>query len=326
MPSSAVWEIVLHVDGPITVRRRVLTTQQKGFQVNDPFYSDIEIMSAPSGVRATVTARAPDQAVAHKAALFFFGRMLDALTLIVNRPMYLSLAEGERTRAARHDVRRVIDPSEFAAAFRDAHHLAQSRSQLLRSLGWYRKGLTTDDPFDRFLAFWNAIENLAAGDHQHLPSIDKERAKNGCKSQVWECFKALWGPCEKWPVIPSERGWIDDSHSVRSHVAHGVAYIDVHEVAQVAERLPVIEKVCYSFLRGWRDRFIDRDGAVLSESSPPDPREEEVVAQRQNDQRPGDDAQADGDLKVGGLDDSNPPPPRTAARSPAASGRGTARG
>ena len=57
------------------------TTQQKGFRVDDPFYSDIEIQSVPSGVRATVTTHAPDQTVAYKAAIFFFGRMLDALTL-----------------------------------------------------------------------------------------------------------------------------------------------------------------------------------------------------------------------------------------------------
>jgi hypothetical protein len=35
----------------VTVRRRVITTQQKGFRVDDPFYSDIEIMGIPSGLR-----------------------------------------------------------------------------------------------------------------------------------------------------------------------------------------------------------------------------------------------------------------------------------
>jgi len=133
MADSAIWEVVLYVDGPITVRRRALTTQQKGFQVDDPFYSDIEIQSVPSGVRATVTARAPDQAVAYKAAVFFYGRMLDALTLTVNRPMYLSLTERERTRAERHDVRRVIEPEEITDAFREAHHLARTSPSFLRS-------------------------------------------------------------------------------------------------------------------------------------------------------------------------------------------------
>ena len=63
MADIAIWEVTLYVDGPVTVRRRVLTTQQKGFRVDDPFYSDIEIQSVPSGLRATLTARAPDQSI-----------------------------------------------------------------------------------------------------------------------------------------------------------------------------------------------------------------------------------------------------------------------
>jgi hypothetical protein len=262
---SPIWEVVLYVDGPITVRRRVLTTQQKGIQVDDPFYSDIEIQSVPSGVRATVTARASDQVLAYKAAVFFFGRMLDALTLAVNRPMGLSLTERARTRAERHDVRRVIEPDEIVNAFREAHQLASARPSFLRSLGWYRKGLTTDDPLDKFLAFWNAIEILAGKYYHYVPAIDKERAKKGSKSQVWECFKALWGPCKEWPVIPGQSRWIDDSYKVRLDVAHGVAFVEIHKVAEVAERLPAIEEVCYRFLRGWYDCFLDFDRHAPSE-------------------------------------------------------------
>ena len=43
MAETPVWEVVLYVDGPVTVRNREITTQQKGFRVDDPFYSDIEI-------------------------------------------------------------------------------------------------------------------------------------------------------------------------------------------------------------------------------------------------------------------------------------------
>jgi hypothetical protein len=266
MADTAIWEVILYVDGPVTVRRRVLTTQQKGFRVDDPFYSDIEIQSVPSGVRATVTARAPNQTVAYKAAVFFFGRMLDALTLTINRPMYLSLTERERTRAERHDVRRVVEPGEIENAFYEAHHLGRTNPSFLRSLGWYRKGLMTDDPLDKFLAFWNAIEVVAAEYYHCVPAIDKQRAKNDSKSQVWECFKALWGGCEEWPVISGLTEWIDESYSVRVDVAHGVAFVDIYKVAEVADRLPAIEKVCYRFLRDWRDRFLNMERPAPSES------------------------------------------------------------
>src|SRR5436309_7924593 len=112
-----VWEVDLYVDGPVSIRRRLLMTQQKSFRVDDPFYSEIEIQAIPSGLRATVTARASDEELAYKAAVFFFGRMLDALTLTVNKPLFLSLTERERIRGARHDVRRLIGPQEINEAF-----------------------------------------------------------------------------------------------------------------------------------------------------------------------------------------------------------------
>jgi hypothetical protein len=103
--------------------------------------------------------------------------MLDALALAVNRPMYLSLTERERTRAEEHDVRRVIEQGQIERAFLEAHNLKRGRPSFLRSLGWYRKGLTTDDPLDKFLAFWNAIESVASKYYRYVPSINQEKAK-----------------------------------------------------------------------------------------------------------------------------------------------------
>ncbi len=115
MADMPIWEVVLYVYGPVTVRRRVITTQQKGFRVDDPFYSDIEITGLPSGLKGTVTARALDHLIAYKAAVFFFGHMVDALTLAINRPMRLTLTERERSQVPLHDVRRIIEQAEIEA-------------------------------------------------------------------------------------------------------------------------------------------------------------------------------------------------------------------
>jgi hypothetical protein len=61
--------------------------------------------------------------------------------------------------------------------------------------------------------------------------------------------------------------WIDESYSIRIDIAHGLAFVDIDKVAEVAERLPAIEAVCYNFLRGWRDRFLDLDHGPSGESS-----------------------------------------------------------
>jgi hypothetical protein len=215
MVEAPTWEVDLYVEGPVALRHRFRTRQQKGFRPGNPFYSDIEISGIPSGgLRATVPARAPNKHLAREAAVFFFGRMLDALSFRMNCPLYLSLVESERLRNAhiREPERRIIEPREIEAAFREADELAGVEAPFLRGLGWYRKGLYTEDPFDRFLAFWIAIELVAAAYYQaeFVPSIDQERAKNGSKNQIWACFKAVWGPCQQWPNIAGEDKWIDE--------------------------------------------------------------------------------------------------------------------
>jgi hypothetical protein len=260
------WEVDLYVDGPVTVRERIKTTQQKGFLENDPFYSDIEIVRNPSGIKATVTARAPAQEIAYKAALFFFGGTVDVLTLSINSPMNLSFTERARTVAQHHDVRQIIERIQFEESFREARLLRANHPVFLRSLGWYRKGLTTDDPLDKFLAFWNAIEIVAGRYYRSVPSSDYERASRGSKNQVWSCFEALWGTCNVWPIITGQSDWIDENYDVRIGVAHGVAPIDVHKVAEVAQRLPAIKDISYKFLSGWRDKFLD-----INQQQPPVP-------------------------------------------------------
>src|SRR5256885_16037326 len=91
MIDSAIWEVVLSVEGPVTVRGRVQTTQPESFR--DLFESEIDIKGVSSGIQVTMTERAPNHTVAYRGAVFFFGRMLDALTVTINRPMYLSLTE-----------------------------------------------------------------------------------------------------------------------------------------------------------------------------------------------------------------------------------------
>ncbi len=53
------WEVDLFVHGPITVKGRLRLNEPKGRHLDEPFYSDIELRSATSGVTATVSACAP---------------------------------------------------------------------------------------------------------------------------------------------------------------------------------------------------------------------------------------------------------------------------
>lgn len=271
MSEAHTWEVDLFVDGPVTtLPHRFRTSQQKGFRPENPFYSDIEISSIPSGgLRATVTARAPNEQLAFEAAVVFFGRMLDVLAFKVDLPLFLSLTDqGPRDGRARHNSRRIIERPEIEDAFQKADDLGLTQPPFLRSLGWYRKGLYTEDPLDKFLAFWNAIEIVAAGYYRTVESIDHKRAKKGVKNQIWGCFLALWGPCEQWPDMPSDHGWIDDNYKIRKNIAHGTVPVGIETIALVVGKLDMIQQVAHRFLQGWRDAFLHADWDASSQSLP----------------------------------------------------------
>jgi hypothetical protein len=270
MAEAPTWEVDLFVDGPITLDRRYRTTQQKGFRPENPFYSDVEVAGIPSGgLRATVTARAPNERLAFDAAVVFFGRMLDALAFEVDLPLFLSLTEeGSRNSRVRHHSRQIIGHQQIENAFRAADDLGMTEPAFLRSLGWYRKGLYTEDPLDKFLAFWNAIEIVTAGYYGTVESIDQERAKKGSKNQVWGCFIALWGECERWPNIPGDNRWIDENYETRTKIAHGISPVDIETVTSVINRLDVIQRVAHRFLWDWREDILHAGWDPASQSAP----------------------------------------------------------
>jgi hypothetical protein len=84
----------------------------------------------------------------------------------------------------------------------------------------------------------------------------------------WVLRLALWGQYDGWPIIPGQMRWIEESHQVRVDVAHGLKSIDIYIVAEVAQRLPVIEQVCFRFLTDWRERFLGMDRQPPSETRP----------------------------------------------------------
>jgi len=242
------WEIDLNIYGPITVRGVVHLREPKGFRLPEPFQSEIVIRPFNSGVQITATAHASTLQNARKVSLVFIGYMLDTLTLQVNLPIFMNYTSVYQGRGENYTERRIVTEAEWHDAFSESRLLAQSKPTFLRALGWYRKGLYTEDSLDSFLAFWNSIEIVAGKYHP-----DNEASKKGSKSQVWECFKKIWGECENWPVIAGQTEWIDENYDVRIAVAHGTQKITVEAVENVISKLPIIRDVAYSFLSKWKE-------------------------------------------------------------------------
>jgi hypothetical protein len=245
----AIWEVNLRLDGPITVRHPVLFDRVKGGRVSDPFYSEIEIRRKESGVEIGVTANAVDNEQARKAAILFVGRAVDVLACKINQPLWLQFDRNPSTNTSfRFGERRRVEDEEWQDAFDDSFALRQQRADYLRGLSWYRKGLITEDPFDRFLALWNSIEIIASKYH---PAIPEGRNKQ-TKSQIWESFKKIWGECEVWPIIPGQQKWIDNSYDLRKTVAHGVDAFDVKTVDKIAANVQVLGQVAHKFITDYR--------------------------------------------------------------------------
>lgn len=246
---NSTWQVDLFVNGPITITRPIRLNEPKGFRIKDPFYSNIELRSlGNAGIRATVTAFASDNTLAREAALHFFSQTLDALALRIRLPLDLSSLEENSRNLNRYQERRIVERNEWLEAFREARRLAYSEPTFLRAMGWYRKGLVAEDPFDKFLAIWNSLEIVAGKYH---PKTD--RAKNGSKSQLWECLKLIWGEdVDSWPVITGDRDWIDQNYEIRIDIVHGVAAVTIETVERVSEKIETVEDVAYRFLTDWR--------------------------------------------------------------------------
>ena len=245
MPSPN-WEVDLNVYGPITVNRLVNLHEPKGFSLPNPFQSEVQIKPASAGVQITATAYATSIQNARKVTLVFIGYMLDVLAVQINLPIFLSYTPTQNFHGQGFGERRIVTHDEWHDAFFESRLLSLSEPTFLRALGWYRKGLYTEDILDSFLAYWNAIEIVAGKYHPH-----NERAKR-TKGQIWECFKLIWGECPNWPIIPGQGDWIDQNYASRLAVAHGTQPITVESFEDIILEIPVIRDVAYRFLTVWR--------------------------------------------------------------------------
>jgi len=179
--------------------------------------------------------------------------MLDALAVQIDQPLYLSLYNRRTNFSETYNTRRIIQRDEWRAAFREARLLSLSKTDFLRALGWYRKGLYAEDPFDKFLAFWNSIEIVAGKYHPPIP----RGSPTGSKSQIWESFKAIWGECSQWPIITGNMDWIDTQYETRLQIAHGTEPIDIETVESVLGKLETVQQVAHDFLIKWRNDKLD---------------------------------------------------------------------
>ncbi|NPA44933.1 MAG: hypothetical protein GXO49_05305 [Chlorobi bacterium] len=134
-----IWEVDISVIAPVSVRNSINFDARKELEHNNPFYSQINIINDDNGVKATVTAFAPNSELAEKAAVLFFGRMLDVLSVKTNLPFQLDLSNNVFFSNTAENVRRILDGNDFHEAFQESRLLSLTETTFLRALSWFRK-------------------------------------------------------------------------------------------------------------------------------------------------------------------------------------------
>lgn len=244
-----IYNVELLVSGPVTTRRAINFDTEKELDLGSIFRSDVSIKKHQQGFIISTTVYTANQDRAYKVALLFIGKMLDILSMKTNLALNVSL-NGYRQLTDKNIVRAVIDEGEFRFCFDLARQLNLNENKLLRAFSWYRKGLYTEDPFDKFLALWNSICVVADG-----YCNDNERTRLGTVNRIWDCFITLWDGCPNWEFINGNDRWVNDNNEVRNKIAHGGVTVDIQYVENVINQLDTVQNVAYKFLTQWASRL-----------------------------------------------------------------------
>ena len=151
-------------------------------------------------------------------------------------------------------------------AFRRGREYDRKRRYFSRSLGWYRKGLNSEDPIDRLLAFWSALEGISSQYFRH-----SERTKEGIINQICDCFDQLWGNVDNWKVIPGNAKVVNEFYAFRNGIAHGALNLDVDTIRKISSTLELYRSLVYRFLVDWEHTgyTIERQHSVQSVDQKP---------------------------------------------------------
>lgn len=134
---------------------------------------DVRFRQKRGYLEASLRFHAMSPQSARETAIRRVNDALNALSFVSDQPLSISSelsiiglqrGIGSASLSRQFTIARVLSESEATDAEILESALNQlDKSELDRSLGYYRKGLNSTDPFDSFLAFWQSIEIVVTG-------------------------------------------------------------------------------------------------------------------------------------------------------------------
>ena len=156
-------------------------------------------------------------------AYFLCRQFMDVLALwnVCGFEVFPSASHAPQSVAASvRESRPVVTLKDVTEALHASFYIGTFSQVLARSLGWYRRGLSSPDETLSFLALWNSLEIAASSFHEQT-----ERTKLGIKNQIYQSFLDLWKGQRNYAFPEGESAydaWIKENHEKRTNIAHGL--------------------------------------------------------------------------------------------------------
>jgi hypothetical protein len=240
------WDVSLTIAGAISVKRAIEIDVMKGSR--HPFLTTVRISGNQNGLDLRVVSQSRDRHGAAQSALFFVGEMLNVLTLRVNIPLHLSLADT-RPRPVMDSVKMLVERDEWVELFSLGRNYGQERPVFSRALSWYRKGLNSEDPIDKLLAIWLSLEVIGKSCGRNIKISDSEIV-----NRISDCFNHVWGQPQGWQVIPNGLNQFQQIKAHRNAIAHGNFHVTPEKLQEISDEVPRLQEVARAFLIEWERR------------------------------------------------------------------------
>ena len=250
MQSIFEWEVELAISGAISLQRNNITFNVEKGEEN-PFTTTLTLSKTKNGVKCVLIARAYNQENANDVAVYFVGQALDVLSLQLDIPLHLDFFRPEFREISNH-VKRIINQEEWYEAFHLGRNYSLNRRYFSRALSWYRKGLVSDDPIDRLVAFWSALESICSKFYEQ-----NDRTDLGIINKVCNCFDQIWDNSNNWKIIPNRPEIINHFYDFRNGFSHGFLRVDIENIRCLTLDLPIYQNLVRHFLLDWESDGIE---------------------------------------------------------------------
>jgi hypothetical protein len=215
-----------------------------------PVQFHLKLSQQPSGWDGSIDVLFSSLEPADSAGEFLVNLMLDVASLKFATPFQFVRQADSFLSASGNWVSSgsaVILPEDLVQSWKIAFLFSPLEPILLRSIGWYRRGISSADPMLSFLGLWNSLEIAASTFCEK-----NEKTKRGIRNQL---FQLMHDHLRKVgiqffkPDTTEMDEWIDQNYKIRLDIAHGLGSTDIQTSRRISNAIPKLRRIATGLLR-----------------------------------------------------------------------------